>query len=232
MTNARAIVLDFNGTLAQDDHLVAPIYVETFASIGASLSPEDYHRELAAMPDREVFELAMRRVGLAPDHKRRDALIAARVAGYLAAVDRSPPIEEHAAEFVREAAARVPLAIASGAFRSEIDHVLLAAGLAEHFPVLVAIEDVTNGKPDPEAFLRALAGLNALRTGGPMIAPEQAVAIEDATDGARAAHAAGMRVAAIRGLAYDESSGLADFVIERLDRSALEPIMSLPQLDE
>jgi beta-phosphoglucomutase-like phosphatase (HAD superfamily) len=126
----------------------------------------------------------------------------------------------------------VPLAIASGAFRREIEHVLRAAGLRQHFPVLVAIEDVTNGKPDPEAFLRALAGLNALRTDGPMIAPEQAVAIEDATDGARAAHAAGMRVAAIRGLAYDESSGLADFVIERLDRSALEPIMSLPQLDE
>jgi beta-phosphoglucomutase-like phosphatase (HAD superfamily) len=126
----------------------------------------------------------------------------------------------------------VPLAIASGAFRREIDHVLLAAGLAEHFPVLVAIEDVTNGKPDPEAFLRALAGLNALRRDGPMIAPQQAVAIEDATDGARAAYAAGMRVVAIRGLAYDESSGLADLVIERLDRSALEPILSLPQLDE
>ena len=36
-----------------------------------------------------------------------------------------------------------------------------------------------------------------------------------------------MRVAAIRGLAYDEASGLADTVIDRLGRTALEPILKL-----
>ena len=38
----RAIVLDFNGTLAQDDHLVAPLYVRGFAAAGAELSVEQY----------------------------------------------------------------------------------------------------------------------------------------------------------------------------------------------
>ncbi len=32
----RAIVLDFSGTLAQDDHLVAPLHVEMFSSPGAA----------------------------------------------------------------------------------------------------------------------------------------------------------------------------------------------------
>jgi beta-phosphoglucomutase len=167
------------------------------------------------------------RAGIAADAERRDALINARVEGYLAAVDRTPPIDEATAEFVRAAAGRVPLAIASGAFRREIEHVLRAAGLSQHFPVLVAIDDVTNGKPDPEVFQRALAGLNARGGDGPAIAPGEVVAIEDATDGARAARAAGMRVAAIRGLAYDEASGCADAVIDRLDRAALELILNL-----
>jgi HAD superfamily hydrolase (TIGR01509 family) len=227
MTRVRAIVLDFNGTLAQDDHLVAPLYVNTFASIGLSLTVEDYHRELAAMPDREVFELALSRAGIAADAERRDALVQARVEAYLAAVDRTPPIDEATAEFVRAAADRVPLAIASGAFRREIEHVLRAAGLTGHFPVLIAIDDVTNGKPDPEAFERALAELNARGGDCPPIAPGEVVAIEDATEGARAARSAGMRVAAVRGLAYDEASGLADTVIDRLDRAALEPILRL-----
>jgi beta-phosphoglucomutase-like phosphatase (HAD superfamily) len=53
------------------------------------------------------------------------------------------------------------------------------------------------------------------------------VAVEDATDGALAARAAGMRVAAIRGLGYDETSGYADLLIDRLDLAALEQILAL-----
>ncbi len=54
----RAIVLDFNGTLAQDGHLTAPLCVDTFASVGVPLTVEDYQRELAAMPDREASRYA------------------------------------------------------------------------------------------------------------------------------------------------------------------------------
>ena len=32
------IVLDFNGTLAQDDHVMAPLIVDTFASVGVPLT--------------------------------------------------------------------------------------------------------------------------------------------------------------------------------------------------
>jgi beta-phosphoglucomutase-like phosphatase (HAD superfamily) len=49
-----------------------------------------------------------------------------------------------------------------------------------------------------------------------VIAREHTVVVEDATDGARAARAAGMRCVAIRGRAYDEDSGLAERVVCRL----------------
>jgi beta-phosphoglucomutase-like phosphatase (HAD superfamily) len=39
---------------------------------------------------------------------------------------------------------------------------------------------------------------------------------EDATDGACAARAAGMRCVALRGSAYDEDSGEAELVVDRL----------------
>ena len=226
-TTVRAIVLDFNGTLAQDDHLVAPLYVDMFASVGVSLTAEDYHRDLGAMPDRKVAELALRRAGLPPDEAHRDALVQARLDGYLAAVAEQPPIATHALEFVREAAARVPLAITSGAFRREIEHVLEAAGVRGYFTAVVAIDDVRSGKPDPEGFGRALSELNVRTAADPPIEPRQVVAVEDATDGALAARAAGMRVAAIRGLAFDPARAWADIVIERLDADALARILAL-----
>jgi beta-phosphoglucomutase len=226
-TAIRAIVLDFNGTLAQDDHLVAPLYVETFASVGVPLTAEEYHRELAALPDRDVFDLAIERAGLSPQAGHRDALVQARVEGYLAAVANDPPIEDHAIAFVRAAAARVSLAIASGAFRREIEHVLESAGLAEHFQTIVAIDDVSSGKPDPEGFRHALARLNMITRADPPIEPQEVVAVEDATGGVQAARAAGMWVAAIRGLGYDSASGFADLIIDRLDLTALELILGL-----
>jgi HAD superfamily hydrolase (TIGR01509 family) len=223
----RAIVLDFNGTLAQDDHLVAPLYVDTFASVGVPLTAEEYHRELSALPDRTVFDLALARAGLPADPARRDALIRTRVERYLAAVAGAPPIGAAAIAFVRAAAQRVALAITSGAFRREIDYVLEGAGLTEHFDVVVSIDDVTHGKPHPEGFLRALARLNEALAPEPPIAPIEAVAVEDATGGASAARAAGMRVAALRGLGYDPASGHADVIIDRLDPEALELILGL-----
>lgn len=223
----RAIVLDFNGTLAQDDHLVAPLYVEMFASVGLPLTTEEYHREFAAMPDRDVSELAIRKAGLPLDEAHRDALVQARLDGYMAAVAQAPPIEEHALEFIRAAAKRVELAVTSGAFREEIEHVLLAAGVRELFRVVVAIDDVSVGKPDPEGFTQALAQLNERTGADPPIEPGQTVAVEDATGGAQAARAAGMLVAALRGPGYDQASGAADLVIERLDPISLEQMLAL-----
>ncbi len=223
----RAIVLDFNGTLAQDDELVSQLALDGFASVGVSLTREEYHREFAALPDRVMFDVALERAGLAPDPERRDALVAARREGYLAGVADAPPIAEHALAFVRAAAEVVELAIASGAFRREIEHVLLHAGVSEHFKVVVSIDDVVRGKPDPEGYRRALHQLNELTAADPPIAAREAVAVEDATDGARAARDAGMRVAAIRGLGYDEDSGVADLVFDRLDVSALERMLAL-----
>jgi hypothetical protein len=63
-------VLDLNGTLAQDDHFVGPLYVDIFASIRAPLAVREYHRGLAAMPERELFELALRRARSRPPWAR------------------------------------------------------------------------------------------------------------------------------------------------------------------
>jgi sugar-phosphatase len=70
-----------------------------------------------------------------------------------------------------------------------------AAGL--EVPVLVTMDDLTIGKPDPAGYL-----LGASRLGVP---PEQCLVVEDAEVGLQAARAAGSPTAALRGLAGDIS---------------------------
>ncbi|RJK94952.1 HAD family hydrolase [Vallicoccus soli] len=70
----------------------------------------------------------------------------------------------------------------------------LGAGAVDP-PLLVTVEDVERGKPDPEGFLLA-----ARRLG---VAPGRCLVVEDSAPGLAAGRAAGMRVAALKGLAGD-----------------------------
>jgi beta-phosphoglucomutase len=76
-------------------------------------------------------------------------------------------------------------AITSAAPRSNIEVVLEALGAAHRFQEIVAAEDVSNGKPDPEVYLVA-----ALRLG---VAADRCVVVEDAPAGVEGARSAGMR---------------------------------------
>lgn len=69
-----------------------------------------------------------------------------------------------------------------------------AAGIAVP-PLMVTVEDIRAGKPDPEGFL-----LGARRLG---VAPQRCLVVEDSAPGIAAGRAAGMPVASLRGLPAD-----------------------------
>ena len=83
------------------------------------------------------------------------------------------------------------MAVVSGAHRDEVVPALAAAGLATAARVVVTIEDVGAGKPDPAGYLLALEQLD---TG---LDPEDVTVFEDTEAGVAAAKAAGMYCMAI-----------------------------------
>ena len=85
---------------------------------------------------------------------------------------------------------RKPMAVVSNAQRRAVVSSLTAIGLLTHFDILVTIEDVTYGKPEPDIYLRAAEVLR--------VAPERCVVLEDAAEGLTAAQRAGMTVIDIR----------------------------------
>lgn len=213
MGPARAVIIDFNGTLADDDALLIGIYGELFLEHGIAFEAGHYAR-YAGIPDRAIFEELFAAHGRRLEAVTVNRLLRARVERYVSAVRDDHPVADETVAFVRTLARHVPVGVASGAFREEIEHVLEASGLAALVEVIVAIDEVEAGKPDPESFTAALAHINRGRA--EPVAAHETVVIEDATAGAHAARAAGMRCVALRGRAYDEASGAADLVVERL----------------
>ena len=118
------------------------------------------------------------------------------------------PLIDGAVEAVRRLAAELPLAVASSSNRPLIEAVLETAGIADAFAVTVSSEEVERGKPAPDVYLEA-----ARRLGVP---PERCAAVEDSSNGLRAAHAAGMRVLALPNAHYPPAAdalALADRVV-------------------
>jgi len=90
---------------------------------------------------------------------------------------------------------RLPWAVVTSADRRLAATRLRAGGIDP--PVLVTDDDVEHGKPHPDGYLAAAA-----RVG---VAPAQCLVVEDTVAGITAGTSAGMRVAALRGLAADFS---------------------------
>ncbi len=101
----------------------------------------------------------------------------------------APPLLPGAVDAVRALAALHPLGLASSSARMLIELVLARTGLAGHFAAVVSSEEVARGKPAPDVYLEA-----ARRLGVPA---DACVAVEDSTNGLRAAAAAGMAVVAV-----------------------------------
>jgi beta-phosphoglucomutase-like phosphatase (HAD superfamily) len=203
-------MFDFNGTLSDDEPLLFAILADLFAEQGRPLSEDVYYGQLAGLSDPEIV-----RSWLGADHPAVDTVLAERIARYRAQVADGSTISPAAREAVCHAAELVPVAVVSGAHRAEIVPALQAAGLGDAFSVVVAIEDVERGKPDPAGYLLALELL------GGEIAPGDVTVFEDTEAGVASAKAAGMRCVAVPGTHTPERLALADELAPALDVEAV-----------
>ncbi len=222
MSAPLAVILDFNGTLSHDEPLLHGLFRSALAEeAGVEIPAAEFQERFAGLSDPEVAESALRIVGIEPHPALLDRILRTKIDGYLAAVEEDPPILHASIEFVEEVAARVPVSIASGAFREEVEYVLELTGIRDRFDAVVCLDDVAAGKPDPAAYLTALERMNEIN--GSAVAAGEVLAIEDTAAGVASAQDAGMRCAAVSG---DERAEIvADLTIARLDAETAERLL-------
>jgi beta-phosphoglucomutase len=203
-------MFDFNGTLSDDEHILFELLRDLFAERNRPLSEEAYLDRLAGLSDPEIV-----RMWLGEDHPDVELVLSERIDRYRARVSDGSTVSAAVREAVLYAAERVPLAVVSGAHRAEVEPVLAAAGLAGAVSVVVTVEDLERGKPDPEGYLRALELLDD------EIPAADVTVFEDTEAGVAAAKAAGMRCVAVLGTLAPERLALADELAPALDLEAV-----------
>jgi beta-phosphoglucomutase-like phosphatase (HAD superfamily) len=190
----RALIFDFNGVLADDD----PIHMEAFRHVakeeGLDFTDEEYLDKYLPLNDRDCFRTLFATHSRPLTPAKLDELIRRKGVHYFQAIGHTTVLFSEAPRAVKAAANLCSLAIASGARRTEIVHILEQGGLSEYFGVVVAAEDVEFGKPHPEPFLRAHQKLRARNNS---LTVADCVAVEDSIGGIQSAHEAGMRCLAV-----------------------------------
>lgn len=225
MTSAlQAIVLDFDGVIADSEPLHLRAFQRTLEADGVQLSPDEYSSRYLGYDDVGLFEALARDRRIAISDAQINALVARKAMVLQELLRGGDVLFPGAAEFIRTAAAEVPLGIASGALRHEILAILDTAGLAHLFAVIVAAGDTPRGKPSPAPYLLAFERLR--ERSGRDLDPTRSVAIEDSRWGLESAQGAGLRcVGVTTSYPADELpgaelvvGGLRDLTVPVLDR--------------
>ncbi len=222
----RAVIFDFDGVITDSEILHFRAFNAVLTQYGFQLTKPEYYKKYLGMSDADCFRalIAEGRLPIQEPQIRSLGQQKTRVFEKLAKTEGK--IIEGVREFLDTlSAAKVPIAICSGALRAEIELILDEAGLRNYFDAIVSAEEVTRGKPDPEGFLLALEKLNDLWP--EPITAERCIVVEDSHWGLKAAKAAGMRTIAVTNTYGAAQLKQADKVVARLDELTMDDLQRI-----
>jgi beta-phosphoglucomutase len=220
----QAIVFDFDGVIANSEPLHLTAFQRALAEDELDLTADDYYTRYLGYDDLGMFRAYARDRRLTWTNDQVDALVTRKGRMLEALLHAGSVLFPGAKEFVQKAAASVPIAIASGAQRHEIDEIVEGAGIATLFSAIVAAGDTVEGKPSPAPYRLAFERLCV--STGLTLDPRRCVAIEDSRWGLESALGAGLRCVGVTN-SYPAHAltgaelvvpGLHDLTLPALDR--------------
>ena len=181
-----AVIFDLDGVLADSEPWWNQIDAKLLAEYGVSYRGE-YHRNVLGVSYRlavEFYKNAFHISASVEELMRRRGEIATDF--FANRVDLFPFAKTTLAQ-LREM--KLPLAVATSSVSASARPLLDRTGIRSLFSVVITGDEVQQGKPHPDIYLRAAEKLG--------ISPEACLVIEDSLAGIAAGKAANMRVAAI-----------------------------------
>jgi HAD superfamily hydrolase (TIGR01509 family) len=177
-----ALIFDCDGTLADSMPIYHRAWRSALAANGATFEfTWDIFMSRAGVSTEGTVTALNEQFGTTLDAARVEAL---QLAEYSRFIDDVKPFPE-VVSVARAHYGKVPLAVASGGARHNVERTLELIGVRELFDAVVVAADVPRGKPHPDIFLYAAELLG--------VAPERCLVFEDGRPGIIAAEAAGMK---------------------------------------
>ncbi len=167
----KAILMDFNGVIIDDEPLQMKAYQEILKGEGVDLTEEQYY-SCMGMNDRAFVEAAFNLSKKEVPSEKIAGIIDQKTARWREIVDEEIPLFDGVENFIRKMEKEFALGVVSMARREEIEYIREKTNLSNCFSVIVSAEEILTYKPDPECYLTGFNEVDAVRTrlgGNPIV---------------------------------------------------------------
>jgi beta-phosphoglucomutase len=187
MHEIQAILFDFDGVLLDTEPVHCACWAHVLAPTGLILTWEYYRDYCIGIDDRDMLRTMARQADPPRDWDSLWALYPAKKQLFQERM-KSPAFESSLIGMLPGLHRQFKMAVVSSSSCSEIEPLLVAGGIREHFDTVVGGGDVKVQKPSPEPYLLAAARLGV----------DRALVLEDSAAGIASGRAAGFEVLTVR----------------------------------
>ena len=214
----QAVIFDFDGVLVDTEPIHYQAFQEVLRPLHLGYSYERYLEHYIGFDDRDAFREVFLESGRELTGEELNSLMRSKAGKFKRIVSKGGESFPGANALISELRTfNVPMAIASGALKSEIEMILRSLGIEKAFPVIVAADEVNRSKPDPETYMLALEKIKRQML-KKYLDPGLSVSIEDTPSGIESARAAGLVVVGVSHSHAPERLKKADHVLGSLSK--------------
>lgn len=215
----KAFIFDLNGTMVDDmDYHIDAWHSVLNNDLGASLSREEVKMETYGKGE-EMLERVFGKGKFSEEEMKN--IVFEKEKKYQKAFRPHLKLIKGLNAFIEKAHKKgIKMAIGSAAIMFNINFVTEGLNLEHYFPVKISADDVESSKPDPETFLKCIAGLD--------MQPEDCIVFEDNPKGVESALRGGMKAVVIKTMHEEhEFDGLPNILkfIDDYDDDFLESLL-------
>ncbi len=179
----KAVIFDMDGVIIDSEPFYQEVQIVLFQKMGITVPPEEYNTLIGAGM-REMWNMIKSSRNLIQPIEELIELNNNVLLEYFKESTKLVPILYFTDFLASVLAAGMKTAVASSTAKPIVEVILKKLNLYDFFNIIVSGDEVENGKPAPDIFLKTAARLN--------VKPSECVIIEDSTNGVKAAKSAGM----------------------------------------
>lgn len=190
----KAVIFDMDGLMIDSEQVTFEGYQEVLKKMGLTIS-KDFYKSLLGKPISGIFNQFYKVYGNDFEIERVIKDVHAYVANRFET--EGVPLKEGLIELLKYLKANnYKTIVATSSQRKRVDTILSLANLTNYFDDSICGDEVKNGKPNPEVFIKSCEKLAVL--------PSEAIVLEDSEAGIEAAFNAEIKVICIVDMKYPE----------------------------